>query len=566
MVSCSGPQSNRFGFFVSIGMSDTSPQERKLRNRTVSIDTRQATGSKANKESKSTKMAETTATTTNTTTTVTTCTITTASNMVSTTAITTPVVTTTANEMVNIFGNTGNENERTNIGDTSNASFIKHKFAAQMASKKIDRMHEKVTATDYLAVDLAEVENIQASIGTLWHTFEDNHMDLLSPNTVVDWNEHVLQHETYAEKVDQIKLICRRQHARLVASQSHTDAQANVCQLQAPMAQLQLKPLAIPQFDGEAHNWLTFKTTFETMVHQSDMADVLKFAQLRKALGPKPLAVINGMQIGAYQGAWEALLQRYNNVRVIINAHLNRFFGLPTLTRETNEGLRNIIDITRELTRSLETFNIPVNQWNVILEYVILNKLPTSTTMAWRHSEADEDFQPIENLLEFLENRARAIDHARSQAASSNHGSNNSSNYGQSNTMVSGQSQASTSTHSHKQQQNLPKTKEGGKCPHCGGEHELFGCSNFLKLNVQDRFQAMKSTNVCFNCFKPGHSGKQCKHPRSCKNCNGRHNTLLCKQQAQTDPTTTPSAGGGAGQQTHTQSSTNSKPPRNYTE
>lgn len=60
------------------------------------------------------------------------------------------------------------------------------------------------------------------------------------------------------------------------------------------------------------------------MVHTTNLPDIAKFTHLHNELGAEPLRAIQGIYMapGAYEGAWQTLLQRYDDKQVIVNAHL----------------------------------------------------------------------------------------------------------------------------------------------------------------------------------------------------------------------------------------------------
>lgn len=80
-----------------------------------------------------------------------------------------------------------------------------------------------------------------------------------------------------------------------------------------------LEKIKIPTFDGEAHKWASFKNLFETMVHNTNLPEAAKYTHICSALGPRPLGAIQGihMGVGAYAGAWQTLLDIYDDPRVI---------------------------------------------------------------------------------------------------------------------------------------------------------------------------------------------------------------------------------------------------------
>lgn len=67
---------------------------------------------------------------------------------------------------------------------------------------------------------------------------------------------------------------------------------------------------------------------------------------------------------------------------------------------------------------------------------------------------------------------------------------------------------------------------QGQKCSMCKEAHKLLTCKRFLDLSPQDRANHLKNAKLCLNCIRPGHFIRDCK-AGSCRQCSGKHNTLL---------------------------------------
>lgn len=172
---------------------------------------------------------------------------------------------------------------------------------------------------------------------------------------------------------------------------------------------------------------------------------------------------------------------------------------------------------------------IPVEHWDVLFIHVILSKLPDRSTLAWKQLTTNEPFPPINELLDFLENRARALDQTRSQSTVPLPATSLPSNSGNRTNLSRSSSKQVNSGAPTLTKSDLDTTS--GKCPHCGAQHPLYGCGQFVALSVEQRFNRIKGSNLCFNCLKPGHSTRACPS-RSCRRCPGKkHNTLLCRNE-----------------------------------
>lgn len=68
-------------------------------------------------------------------------------------------------------------------------------------------------------------------------------------------------------------------------------------------------------------------------------------------------------------------------------------------------------------------------------------------------------------------------------------------------------------------------------CHHCGEQHPLFTCTEFLKMSVHSRQLKVSELKLCANCLSAGHlsNSEQCA-AGTCSRCQSgkRHNSKLC--------------------------------------
>ena len=58
-------------------------------------------------------------------------------------------------------------------------------------------------------------------------------------------------------------------------------------------------------------------------------------------------------------------------------------------------------------------------------------------------------------------------------------------------------------------------------------EHKLHQCTQFKSLAPQERRDQVKKLRCCFNCLSSAHMLADCPSLRKCRECQGRHNTLI---------------------------------------
>ena len=66
------------------------------------------------------------------------------------------------------------------------------------------------------------------------------------------------------------------------------------------------------------------------------------------------------------------------------------------------------------------------------------------------------------------------------------------------------------------------------KCPLCTEEaHNVIKCPKFVQASPFDRYSLIKPSRTCFNCLKNEHAVNKCQSKGRCRDCGGRHHTLL---------------------------------------
>lgn len=281
---------------------------------------------------------------------------------------------------------------------------------------------------------------------------------------------------------------------------------------------LKLEPIKIPVFDGERENWVLFRDQFLALVHNNEhMNDAIKMYQLFTHLGEKALRVIKGITPAGsnYERAWKILNERFNNNQMLISNHLKRFFNLPTLNRDEPSKLVILVDGVNELINSLPGLEEPMNTWDAILIFCIFNKLDKASQEAWKRHQNIHVKPTLQELIEFLDQRAQSDDTVHSSL------------------LNAGTKPANAKPEPKKFQKRVSvfhveeKRKNREKsCKLCKENHPLYRCMTFRNMPVKERWMNARDAKVCLKCL--GNHGKEdCKF-NQCPVCNGKHNRLLC--------------------------------------
>ena len=69
-----------------------------------------------------------------------------------------------------------------------------------------------------------------------------------------------------------------------------------------------------------------------------------------------------------------------------------------------------------------------------------------------------------------------------------------------------------------------------GDCPFCSARHDIMECDEFKKLPVNERSKVFFKKKLCHGCCQligDGHNFKTCTKRRKCRDCDGKHPTIL---------------------------------------
>ena len=173
-----------------------------------------------------------------------------------------------------------------------------------------------------------------------------------------------------------------------------------------------LPKMNIPVFSGEYLQWNFFWDLFNASVHSNEtLTDVQRLQYLKASLKGDAAKIISHLTItdANYAGARNALQTRYANLRLIVRSHIRAVLEVPVMKGETAQEMRNLLETFREQMQALETFGVPIHQWDAILVCHISEKLDSESRKEWELAHAGSDLQTIQKITDFLSERCLAL-------------------------------------------------------------------------------------------------------------------------------------------------------------
>lgn len=277
---------------------------------------------------------------------------------------------------------------------------------------------------------------------------------------------------------------------------------------------IKLAALQIPTFSGIYTEWATFYDIFVALVHNNaSLSDVQKFFYLRSALTGDAGHVIQCLQTTSdnYRVAWESLVTRYNNKRVLVQVHVQALFDLESLKKESSLQLRKLVDTLIGNLKALESLGQKPENWGALLLHLITSKLDSSTMREWETIASKTEVPTIDSLIDFLQSRFRILEAVESSKQI---------NISRDNIYKPG----SVMKKQYNKSNTFAATGEI-KCFVCKKAHTIYHCPSFLGLSITDRIKRVAELKLCKTCLR-SHIGEKCR-ARRCPTCARPHNGLL---------------------------------------
>ena len=189
---------------------------------------------------------------------------------------------------------------------------------------------------------------------------------------------------------------------------------------------------------------------------------------------------------------------------------------MQAVQHESKISIARFIDEITANINTLNTLNLPVNTFEIILIHYLAQKLDKYTRRLWKESLSEERFPNFNNFINFLNARRQLLQNLDSETTSMNKiNVCDKSHYRKSIKTVNA---AKATFHSHLGY-NL--------CQLCKGKHRIIACPQFITLNIHERKNIILKNKLCLNCFRAGHDSAHYLSKFSCRTCVKHHHTMI---------------------------------------
>lgn len=436
--------------------------------------------------------------------------------------------------------------------DISGPSVLDLPVLRRKRTLALNRMRKALEIAELVKSNTSDLNTFRAyysSVQKWYSNFEEAHSDILS---VVD-DSCVDGEDLVRSEFDDIYFQLLTLHNELV--QSTTTHSTESVQVQSSF---KLPRLDLPKFSGDIKSWPMFFDSFNSLIHlNKSLSNSDRMQYLRSSLHGEALGLIRTFPVEGsyYEAAFNTLVGRYRDNRELAFTCWREMQQIDLKSSSPIE-FRRVLDLFNENLVILKGLDLPIEQWDFVLCYLLLSKLDSKTRCAFEQAHPTPELPRYETLKEFLYSQCEAFvrdTHFSSNRDSnkSNKSSSNSNNKIQvhsksnnfkpmtssflSNVEKSIQRNDSFPNKSRRNNSFPPNSKPGNnypyipnsKCIFCDETHSISYCKSFAERSAQERHNIARERNWCFNCLKPSHSLKQCHSVFKCKICHQRHHTLL---------------------------------------
>lgn len=271
---------------------------------------------------------------------------------------------------------------------------------------------------------------------------------------------------------------------------------------------VKLPELKLPSFNGKLREWITFRDSFVSMIHDNaNLASIDKFTYLRASLTGDALRDIASIELTAanYPIAWKTLQDSYENKKLIAKSYIDALFAVKPMEKESYDQLNRVVGEFETNLMMLEKLGENSDGMSTILQHMVCQRLDPNTLRNWENHYNSTDIPKYKDLIRYLKEQCmvlRSIGSARPSP-------------GEYKKVVRSSALSHSGVH------------QVVSCPFCGDQpHSAFKCNRFFKMKVSERADEAKRKSLCLNCLSPGHIAKFCTKG-SCHTCGRNHHTLL---------------------------------------
>lgn len=180
---------------------------------------------------------------------------------------------------------------------------------------------------------------------------------------------------------------------------------------------LRLPTITLPAFDGNFDNWLRFRDTFESLIHNNEvLTDIQKFHYLTSALKGPAARMIGSLGVSEanYKFAWHSLKNRYEDSQALAIHHADALIELVPIKKPSGIAIREFIDTVNNHILALGALGLPVKAWDLLVVLILSKKLDPASRIEWeKKALQSQGFPKFREFIDILEQRSRLLERTK---------------------------------------------------------------------------------------------------------------------------------------------------------
>ena len=283
-----------------------------------------------------------------------------------------------------------------------------------------------------------------------------------------------------------------------------------------------LPKLKLAEFSGDPLEWPEWSQLFQATVHAANIDDSVKMNHLKTMVTGKAKEANAGLGYTAemYNVAWNVLVRNFGKPQMVVNAQLKGIYSFHPMKPYDGAALIKFARIVSSCVNVLTQFNYVGDLNSEGFLGSASRKLTLDMKTKWlTHVKQMNLYQPgLAVFSEWLNDIADVQDEL---LLFSN------PNADRAKTSYKEKTEGSTFATSATNTAN-DNSKNQRECSLKDGEHPIWKCEKFKKMNVEERGQKAKELKLCFKCFSDAHQMRNCSG-RLCEvnGCGKPHHRLL---------------------------------------
>lgn len=278
-------------------------------------------------------------------------------------------------------------------------------------------------------------------------------------------------------------------------------------------------PQDLPIFSGDPMEWPNFIFNYRNTTTICGYSPEENLCRLQKSLKGHARKIVECLLIlpSNVDNVINLLEQRFGRPEQIIMLLLNKVRNFPFVRSDRLDLFINFSDEVKNVVGTIETLDGTDHLRNPILLQELLEKLPNNLKLNWIEYISSRTFQKpkIVEFSSWLERKASFACQIQNLDVKSD-------NDRQRPTGAGNKRYTTLST------DNIQSHK---RCFACNQNeiHHLSKCQKFFEMNVNERWDLIRSKKLCFSCLLPKHNIKTCKNIKKCgkDGCVKPHHNLL---------------------------------------